>query len=481
MKRKVLQFADWLPDQPDLGNPGTMVRNAIPQANSYRSMGGPDIFSDAIDSRALGAIWARDSTGAATNLAGDAEKLYVLDGSVWDDISKAGGYTGVTSWEFVNWGGRVIGASLESALQYYDLGASSLFDDLPGSPPSAKHIGIVRDFVVLGNIDDGTNRPSTIFWSGYNNSELWTPSQSTQCDFQDLLGSGGRVQKVVSGEYGVIFQESSIWRMDYVGPPVIFQFNEVETQQGTPAPGSVVWYGRNIFYWGNNGFYVFNGQASQPIGSEKINRYVSRDIDYDRIDEFTGVVDRAAQVVMWSYPSNAAGTQCLIYSWAVNKWALVDTKVELLYEYSTSGYTLDQLDSILSDIDNASINVDSTAYLGGLISVGAFTLNHELMTFSGAPIDAEIETGEIFSEAGRRIFVSSARPLANGNVSLTVASGTRDVQNENYAYGPFVTTNYLGVCDFDRDARYHRFKVRLSGEFSHAIGIEVMYKDAGFI
>jgi hypothetical protein len=106
----------------------------------------------------------------------------------------------------------------------------------PDLPPKARHIAVVRDFVVLGNVDDGTARPNRVAWSAINNSADWAVSASTQSDIQDLQGDGGWVQKVVGGEYGLVFQERAVWKMTYIGSPVIFQFDLIERSRGALPP-----------------------------------------------------------------------------------------------------------------------------------------------------------------------------------------------------------------------------------------------------
>jgi hypothetical protein len=44
------------------------------------------------------------------------------------------------------------------------------------------------------------------------------------------------VQKVVGGEYGLVFQERAVWKMTYIGSPVIFQFDLIERSRGAFAP-----------------------------------------------------------------------------------------------------------------------------------------------------------------------------------------------------------------------------------------------------
>ncbi|BCV04958.1 MAG: hypothetical protein CM15mV95_300 [Caudoviricetes sp.] len=69
-------------------------------------------------------------------------------------------------------------------------------------------------------------------WSGINDSSTWTPSQATQSGFQDIVGSHGNIQAIVGGECCVIFMEKAIYRMSYVGVPLVFQFDKIADNLG---------------------------------------------------------------------------------------------------------------------------------------------------------------------------------------------------------------------------------------------------------
>jgi hypothetical protein len=195
-----------------------------------------------------------DKDGNSFNYAGDISDLYRLADTTWTNATRAtsGNYSVAEEdfWEFAQWGERVLATNFVNDIQAITAGASN-FATLAGTPPKARHMAVVRDFLVLGNVTDystGASVANRVHWSGFNNIETYEPAAATQADYQDLQGSGGHVQKVVGGEYGIIFQERSIWRMTYVGSPLVFQFDEVERGRGTPVPGSVVNYGSTIFY-----------------------------------------------------------------------------------------------------------------------------------------------------------------------------------------------------------------------------------------
>lgn len=487
-----VELGQWLPDLPALRNKGALVcKNCLPLSDSYTELRSLSEFSSALDAPCNGAIWLQDRLNTFFNFAGTynetsgASKLYQIDATLtWNDVSKAGGYTSFKDWEFVKFGPRVIATNNNDPVQYFDLASSTLFADLPGSPPKGQRIAVVRDFVVLGDLVDF--EPSTLAWSGYNNSELWTPDQATQSDRQEIFGRGGRIQRIVPGEYGVIFQEHSIFRMDYAGPPVIFDFSEVERGRGTPAPNSVAWLGALAFYFGYDGFYVFDGTQSQPISHNRVTKWFLNEIDVTTFDDMRAVVDRNNSLVMWAFKTSTSlpyNNRLIVYNWASERWAYGEVNTELLAEFVSTGFNLDNLDTVLPNgIDIDSIAVDSTAYLGGTLGLQAFTPDHKSADFSGAALTAEFDTVEIQGAGNQRLFTNSVRPLVEGSsaTDVSVCVLSRDRLEDNPMASPERAVNDIGEANIRKNSRYQRYRVKVAGGFEHAYGVEVhQRKQAG--
>ena len=76
----MINFGEWLPDQPDLNLNGvTVATNVIPAAAGYRSIPSFVQVSNAADSALLGLFAAKDNSANVTLFAGDAAKLYKFD------------------------------------------------------------------------------------------------------------------------------------------------------------------------------------------------------------------------------------------------------------------------------------------------------------------------------------------------------------------------------------------------------------------
>lgn len=481
-----IPFGEWLPDLPPLENQGALeALNCIPELNSYRSMNSLSPFSDAINNPALGSFWLQGSDNVIYNFVGNATRLYQLtqNNTVWSNVS-AREYATADNWEFAKFGDRVLATNINEPIQYYDAGAAPGFANLPGSPPQCARIATVRDFVVIGDIQGSDRGPNFVQWSGFNNSEIWTPSRSTQSDFQELFGRGGRVQKIVPGEYGVIFQEHSIHRMDYIGPPVIFQFDEVERGRGTPAPNSVIWTGNLIFYYGHDGFYRFTGQASEPIGANRINRWFESEADISALGDMRGAIDRENRLAMWTFKSDAqlaANDRMIVFNWAANRWSHAEINTQIIAEYVTSGLTLEDLDSLYSNtIDGTNQTpFDSGAYIGGALNFLAFDDQNRAATFAGAPLEATIDTAEFIGPNARRVYVNSIRPIVNGGpeTGIRASVGRRSFTPNNITFSTSRGMNKIGEANMRVNDRYLRFRLDITGGFTHAVGVQAMVRE----
>ncbi len=480
----MIPFADWRPDLADL-NTGD-VKNAIPAADGYRPLPSAQVQSDAIDNYCRGAISSKAKDTTAYNFAGDQKNLYAMSNNAWSEISNGGnnGYADLgdkESWEFAIWGEDVIavgGANASDPVpQITTMSGNppSDFSDLGGTPPRARHIGVVRNFVVLGNLyESAAAYPSRLRWSGINDETTWTSDPATQSDFQDLLG-GGWIQSVQGGEYGIILKERSIWRMVYKGPPEVFSFDEVPGI-GTPAPNSVIQRGDNILFWGQDGFYLITeGSAPRPIGRHILDRYVKADLDLEYVHRMVGAEDKERQVFWWIYPgqghTSGRPNKVVIFDYTTSKWGYAEMEAEWIYDSLGTSIDLDSLPAAgYTNLDAMTISLDSDVWKGGAINFGVFDSDHKLNVLSGAAMAAEFTTQEQSIIPGNRAQVNRVRPIIEG-ADVTMQVGTRNDLADAVTWSSVLSEKADGSVPMRSNARYHRFKVITSGDFDRAMGV----------
>jgi len=496
----IIPFGAWKPDEADFGSPNsTVAKNVIPLAtNDYGPLPGISVFSDAITARAQGAIGAQDKDGNVFNFSGDASKLYQMSAGLWTDISRTAGYTTAAddAVEFIKYKEKIITANgLTDPLQSYTMGTSSLFQDLTtsNSAPSARHIAVIDpDFVMVGNTTDANDGavPYRVWWSAFADPTDWpvpgsADAEAKQSDFTDLA-NGGWVQRItgaIGGASGAVFMEHSVYRVDYEGPPTVFRFTEIEKARGTPAPNSVINLGPFGAYLGEDGFYMFDGSQSVPIGAGQVDRTFFADLNQSFYTRVWGAADPINKQFYWVYPggssTNGVPDKTIVYNWHTKKWSFGEFNSEMIYSSFGTGYTLETLDNLGFNLDTLPASLDSRAWSGGRPNLSVFNDSHQLGYFSGDNLEATIETGE-FPQSDRVVYVDGIRPLVDGGTP-TVEIGHRATQDSGVTYTNPSTVGADNVAPQRIAARYLRTRVKVpaASSWEHAIGIEPILKPTG--
>lgn len=469
-----LEFGPWLPDLPALGNPGaTDAKNVVPFAKGYLPWRAINAYSSALTARCQGAWAIKDNTGTVHAYAGDATKLYLLSGSTWSDASRlvGGAYAcpADAQWRFVKYGTLGIAVNGADAPQSITLASGSNFAALSGSPPTARHIAVVREFVVMGNITASANR---VQWSASNSATGWTVG-TNESNYQDIP-DGGVVQAIVGGEVGYVFQERQIVRMVRVPAPITFQFDVVEQSRGALAPYSVVPVGNGVFYLAPDGFYFFDGVQSQPIGENGIDATFFDEVNSSYYDRISCAVDPVNKFVFVAYPTGGGGqpNKILVWHWPERRWSYIVQDCEILYNHFSLGTGLD---SISGTLESQTISFDSTAYQGGNQSIGAFNSSHKLSFFDGSTLEAVMTTAEGQLNQKGRAQVQSVTPLIDTSAA-TVAMGVRETQHGTVTYGSESSQRSTGLCPVRSTGRFHRARVTVPAAttWTYAQGVDVI-------
>ena len=471
-----INFGEWLPDQPAVVDSLKDATNVIPLAVGYGSFPTSVNYSNAA-SESLNKVFAgKYGTSTTQVFAGGATKLFQFNGATLalNDVSKTGGYVTPSDsiWSIVQFGNTVLAANNANKIQSWVMGTSTQFNDVSVNAPVAKYITIVRDFVVAGYLDNGVNA-TKLQWSDLNDETNWVSGSTSQSDFQ-ILADGNNINGMIGGEFGLIFMDTSVIRMSYVGSPLFFQFDTISRNLGCLAGGSVTKFGKTSYFLSDNGFYSCDGTQVTSIGNEKIDRYFFANVDLNKIDTITSAVDPVRKLVVWNYPNISGTRSMMIYNWQVNKWTKVNTTCQYISTISTASITLEGLDAY-GTIDSISTSLDSRLWAGGVFLFGGTTGNY-ISTFTGAASTANITTSDI--EQGYNSVVTLVRPqIDNGSCNVSIAS--RKNLNSTITFSTPISTDSNGRVPLRSSGRYHRFNITPTGLWTTAIGLDVNVADQG--
>lgn len=483
-----ITFGEWLPDLPYYSNPGLVeAKNAIPVDRHYKDFLPLTTEGDALLDTPMGAFAAIDASGDPEIYAGIDTDLFERVSSAWTARS-ASTYNTATYWRFTQFDELVIATNGVDVPQARTVGSSSNFAALAtsGTAPTAQQIGVINRFVVLGDIDDGTAYPYGIQWSSIDNARDWpTPggaSANAAQSGQELLNSAyGSVTAIANGEFwGLVFQQRAITRLTYIGGNAVFQIQTYERERGCWAPQSMIQIGSMTYFLAADGFYVTDGQSVTPIGNAKVDKWFFSDFDQTYKNNLTVAADHINKCIYWSYATSSAtnGTpdRMVVYNYAENRWGWGESEVEFIFPSFTTGYTLDQLDSLYSSIDDMPVSLDSSAWTGGIPTVMGFGTDDKIGALGGSSLVARFETGELDANPFGYVFVRGVKPLVTGDpTNVTVGLSARAAQdNEDRNFGAqSARTSRTGIVDFRKTGRYLSARVEITGGFDRAVGIQI--------
>lgn len=369
---------------------------------------------------------------------------------------------------FTQFGNVIIAANGGNRIQGLNLNTSSTFQDLAVDTPKSRYITVVRDFVVSGYA--GSDFPNRVQWSALGDESSWTPSATTQADFQDIP-DGGSVVGLTGGEFGLVFMDRSIHRMSYVGSPLIFQFDNISRNLGCYEANSIIQYAGTSFFLSDDGFYACDGQKVIPIGNEKVNRFFYSDVDEGLLPLMSCAVDPFRKLVVWAYASNSSATvdKLIIYNYETNRWSSGTTVVDRVATSSTPSFTLEGLD-IFGNLEQITSSFDSRLWLGGKMLFAGVN-EAKIVTFSGDPMTATIETGDI-EVPGSTSAITLAKPIVDGG-SGNVALFSRRLLNQQVIFGSQVVADAENRVSIRGVGRYHRLQLTPTGSWNTVVGTDI--------
>lgn len=494
----------WRPDLPDLGGYSAHVVNVIPLTQmSYGPARGLTKYgTSALPAKCLTGTSASDSAGNPAIFAGTAANLYRMasGATTFSSVSKsANAYTvaNTHAWSFAQVGNNLIATNVADAIQSFVLGSSSAFADLSADAPKAKYAAGIKSFLMVANTFDGIDGavPGRAWWSAINDPTSWptigsAAAAAAQSDYNDIIGQSGAVTGIVGNlgtADGALFLEHGVFRIVYTGPPQVFDFFPAEGARGCLAPQSIVQVGSLVYYLGEDGFYVFDGTNSIPIGANKFDKTFFSMLNTTNIYRVVGASDPVNRLIYWAFPSTSSVTgnpdYILVYNWYTKEASLLETSCETLFRTVSLGYNLDTLHNTGYNLDTLPFSLDSTTWVGGITQLGGVDTTHFYSVFNGANLAASVDTEEIQPFPGQRTLVTMGRALAD-SVEYSISIATRNIQTESSNYGaPYSvnTSRRVGTCPMRRNARYIKARIAFpaGSTFFQIFGVELDVAPAG--
>ena len=272
--------------------------------------------------------------GLNTSITGDGWNAGTWGRGTWNSATTPTVESVLRLWTHDNFGEDIIINIYNGGLYYYDSSAgltnrAVVLSLVSGavSPPSVATKVLVSDvdlhviaFGCDSEDDPGTQDPLLIRFSDQRNALDWKATvDNTAGDLK--ISSGSKIITAIETKREIlVFTDTSIYSMQFIGPPDTFGITIVSEGISIRSPNSAVAIEDNVFWMGNNEFYVYNG-AVQKVPCT-LRDFVFSDFNTLQSEKVFAGVNSSFSEVWWFYPSSSSNEidKYVIYNYQQQIW-----------------------------------------------------------------------------------------------------------------------------------------------------------------
>ena len=217
-------------------------------------------------------------------------------------------------WSQDNWGEDLVLNVRDDNVFYWDasLGLSARATALSSQTGASDAPTIARQVIVSDTdrhvICLGANTISTttqdlllVRWSDQENAVDWTPTVYNTAGSMRLSSGSEIIAGAQTRQEPLIWTDSSLYSMRFVGPPFTFAFNLLGSNVSVLSANLVVSVGDRVYWMDTENFFVYVGQI-QTVPCT-ILRYIFDDINLEQKLKFFAGSNRMFDEIFWFYCS----------------------------------------------------------------------------------------------------------------------------------------------------------------------------------
>tara|TARA_R100000541_G_scaffold562_1_gene3796 strand:+ start:1379 stop:3253 length:1875 start_codon:yes stop_codon:yes gene_type:complete len=173
-----------------------------------------------------------------------------------------------------------------------------------------------------GTARTGALDPMFIAWSDQERVEEWEPLPTNTAGSFRLSAGSAIVGATRARQETLIWTDTSLYSMTFVGQPFTFAINLVNEGVGLVGPNAMVNTPKGVFWMDKKGFYTYSGQVQELPCS--VDAYVFDDINQTQSYQIFGFVNKAFNEVGWFYCSSGTTVidRYVTYNYEENLWMI---------------------------------------------------------------------------------------------------------------------------------------------------------------
>jgi hypothetical protein len=178
-------------------------------------------------------------------------------------------------------------------------------------------------FVFCFGCDDyssSTLNPMLIRWSDQENFLVWTPAPTNQAGSLQLSHGSEIVTSIQARQEIVVFTDSAIYSLQYVGPPVVWASQLLGDNVSIIGPNAVCLASGVVYWMGVDKFYKYDGRV-QTLRCD-LRQYIFSDINLTQASQVFAGTNEGFNEAWWFYCSAGSNTvdKYVVYNYLEDIW-----------------------------------------------------------------------------------------------------------------------------------------------------------------
>jgi hypothetical protein len=194
--------------------------------------------------------------------------------------------------------------------------------DVPIYQNSLTVSDVSRFIIVFGTNDYGSVvvDPMLIRWSNQDDPFNWTPTATNQAGSVRLSHGSEIVTTIQTRQEIVVFTDSSVYSLQYLGPPYVWGSQLLGDSTSIIGPNAVVQASGIVYWMGVDKFYMYDGRI-QTLNCD-LRRYVFQDINLVQSLQVFAGANEGFNEVWWFYCAEGATAvgRYIIYNYLERVW-----------------------------------------------------------------------------------------------------------------------------------------------------------------
>jgi len=179
-----------------------------------------------------------------------------------------------------------------------------------------------RFILVFGTNDYGSTilDPMLIRWSDQESLTTWFPAITNQAGSLRLSHGSEIVTTVQSRQEIVVFTDSSLYSLQYLGPPIVWSSQLLGDGISIAGPNAITLASGVVYWLGTDKFYKYDGRV-QTLNCD-LRQFVFENINKSQFDQVFCSTNEGFNEVWWFYCSLNSNVvdQYVIYNYLENIW-----------------------------------------------------------------------------------------------------------------------------------------------------------------